>query len=493
MKIIISESQYNRLFEYHAQQRLPFEDDDNFDLDKKYAYKNMAEEFMDWIEEFGKIGELPPSKYTVHKGIREGWEQALEWFSGNIEDEGKENNSEKFRQALQKHGFMFIYDDGVDTNCTFDKKGNMYVERMISLPLEMGNTDFGTNFEELVTDYQNNVGGCWSWKFGGAYSYCSDGSNHNIVMQGYIRLEDIDWVETLYLNAYSESYECEIRVKPNAKVELFKITCPSEKYEFPLNGRHIIVTATYFGNRQKYGSNGYANVYSSTSKEELFADRNGNILTLTDVFKRKLEQVKNGEKEEYEVFDRQEQINENMAIVFLNDWAFIIDGNYNLIYDTPFINAKDYFSYGVYVLNFDCKVNLIDPDTRKFKLNNWYDSLKITRNGLLFIREDDMHGIYNDSGDIDFKFSFVGEISNDSLKTELCKVKYCDSYYVVDRKGNMYGCPKMPYQFNVERDPNGGYIFEFNREISISKPPRIFIYNSRTNELVEKKENEQQF
>lgn len=68
-------------------------------------------------------------------------------------------------------------------------------------------------------------------------------------MRGYIRADDIDYVKTLILNGkYFDEFE--IRVKPNAKIEIFEAIW-NKKYHLPLRG-HLIVNATYFGNGGKY-------------------------------------------------------------------------------------------------------------------------------------------------------------------------------------------------------------------------------------------------
>ena len=52
--------------EYYADQRLPFDDD-------FYGKKNQMEQYVDWLEDFGKYGNLPPStlnfKEEVNKAL----------------------------------------------------------------------------------------------------------------------------------------------------------------------------------------------------------------------------------------------------------------------------------------------------------------------------------------------------------------------------------------------------------------------------------------
>ena len=62
VKIILNESQLDNLFEYRAQQRLPFQiySDKLGKMidDKEYSNKNQAEHYLDWLENFGKYGKI---------------------------------------------------------------------------------------------------------------------------------------------------------------------------------------------------------------------------------------------------------------------------------------------------------------------------------------------------------------------------------------------------------------------------------------------------
>lgn len=295
-KIILSESQYNRLFEYHSQQRLPFADDDGFV--GSYGKKNMAEEFFDWIEDFAKVGVLPKSSISFDEGVKSGFKKAYGWFDDKFDHhvqvgdafEYLESSKTPFLNGLSEYGFAKSNNDGVFvTKCIFNEYGNMYVERTIALPKylqEVGGDEYG----KLIQKYQNNVGGCWSWSPGASDNYCGVGVEE-ITLKGYIRLDDIDWVETVYINAYHMNAEREIRVKPNAKVELFEIYCGKMNYKFPFNGRHLIVSATYFGNNGTYGDDGFAEVYDAQMSDKRYMDRRGNIVSSNGYFKSKLEKL----------------------------------------------------------------------------------------------------------------------------------------------------------------------------------------------------------
>lgn len=222
-KIILNENQLKRLFEYHAQQRLPFDDD-------FYGKKNQAEQYLDWLEEFGKYGKIGNSSLNFQECVEQGIKDAVE------------------------HKRLNEYYDGIDDillekfkHIHYDERGNIYVERAVNIS---DNVESVANdlFATLSDKYHNNVGGCWAFKPGEGYAYCTKEKGALVLLKGYIRLEDIDWLKTCDLNFHQDEYE--IRVKPNAKVELFEVLV-NGKYKLPLQDT-LIVTSTYFGNRSSY-------------------------------------------------------------------------------------------------------------------------------------------------------------------------------------------------------------------------------------------------
>lgn len=280
-KILINESQLDKLFEYHAQQRLPFDDD-------FYGKKNASENYLDWIKQFGKIGTLGKSSITFEQGFNSGLQEGYNDFCevvrssmekgylGYFEGEGSMDFKSIFYRYLGRFGFYNVNSEGkFTTKCKFNRDGNMYIERVVCLENNLEDTVDNELYDELVDKYQDNVGGCWSWKAGkGSGDYVdADLGGANILLRGWIRLDDIDWAETVYLNSYDMNDECEIRVKPNAKVELFDIK--TDNYRFNLGGKHIIVSATYFGDFGTYEGE-YAKVNGG---DKLFRDRKGSLYT----------------------------------------------------------------------------------------------------------------------------------------------------------------------------------------------------------------------
>lgn len=291
------------LLEYSNEPRLPFDGG-------KFGKKNESEQFLDWLEDFGKYGELPPSNMTFEEGVKSGYDVALKWFIDNglicpFEEAHEDETPEeyywnKFRNLLRSNGFL--RGSATWKGPQFDDRGLMYVERAIKLPFEVNDESNQNIYSNLVKSYQNNIGGCWTWFKGGANAYCATAKGTTVIFKGYIRLEDIDWVETDYINGYDMNGEREIRVKPNAKIELFDVDTnfkipkmndtDEHMYKIPLRG-HLIVSATYFGNNGKYDGD-YAPIYDATSDDGKFMDRNGNIVTSEIIYKRMYKTAKEG-------------------------------------------------------------------------------------------------------------------------------------------------------------------------------------------------------
>lgn len=174
-------------------------------------------------------------------------------------------------------------------NLQFNENGNLYVERKITLnesanfydKSDENGADPMRQYKMLMKKYSSNVGGCWSYKQGASSAYCAEGDGSSVVLKGYIRIEDIDFVKTILLNFNYEG-EYEIRVKPNAKVELIEVVFDC-RYKIPLKG-HLIVSSTYFGNNSGYKGD-YAPIDDGFGNVNQWMDRKGNITNFDDVSK----------------------------------------------------------------------------------------------------------------------------------------------------------------------------------------------------------------
>lgn len=277
---IIKESIDKLLNEYRSEQRLPFDDD-------KFKNKNYLEQYTDWLEDFGKYGKLSHSNLDFWDELRKGVNYIYNHgLTDSISSYFEGKNEDELYEALVDYIFR--------SYVQFDENGNVYVERAINVPNEPDDYDRSyidgedpMDFYSFLADnYQNNVGGCWSYKNGAARAYCGKDTKNIIVLKGYIRTDDIDFIKTALLNAkYIDEFE--IRVKPNAKVEVFEALY-NYRYRLPLKG-NLIVNATYFGNKGTYYGE-YAPVDDGFGHNSTM-DRKGNI---RDIYEALQEQLSKG-------------------------------------------------------------------------------------------------------------------------------------------------------------------------------------------------------
>ena len=492
VKIKLDENQLYRLFEYHAQQRLPFKDDYGL-KDEEFADKNTVENYIDWIEQFGKVGELSKSSISFMQGVQSGMEKAFDWYWHNngklysyegdnqelIDDKTYEKYviQKKFLGLLNRHGFYNHLPGNEETKCIFNEKGNMYIERVVVLDNNLGETS-EEMFDNLVDAYQDNVGGCWCWAEGGAMAYCERNHGTKVLLRGWIRLDDIDWVETVYINAYTMSGEREIRVKPNAKVELFDIRGTYDYihdfyynkdnnefaaydevgdskpiYKFDLGGRHIIVNATYFGNNGKYNDDGYAEIYDNTKDRKYYRDREGNILSTDDVMDRKfsvlkkniIELQKNGGEgiDLSSMFESVRNCPDSSYVIVYDMGKYILLNKYNyeIVQNTFFDDCQYNGVYFKVCLN--NKFNVIDKNGNYY-LDKWYDDVYSLVRGTLCVYDDSINkcGLYKGS-----KTEFVYDDMNRclnyqhntiaSVQNEYIEVTVGSSFNLIDLDGKL--------------------------------------------------------
>ena len=354
----IFKSKKNILKEHHAQQRLPFDDD-------FYSKKNVFEEFIDWLEEFGKVGELKGSSISFEDCIRKYFKkyieiisdgstilntdlEIMEYFKKEYSYERHDNNDTKNVILCNDNGFWNGSFNNLKTKCKFDEKGNMYIERAVKLPKELNKHD-NIMFDNLIKKYNNNVGACWCWNENFTTSYCSHKNmNTEIILCGYIRLDDIDWLTTFsQMDMPGQWFECEIRTKSNAKIELVKIKTNNFEYNFK---QHIIVTSSYFGNNSNYGGE-YANIentfvynnrlskkgtYADYKKNKQIVNRQNEFINLNDYI---LNNFKNGE-DIINVYHDYKLLSDKILLVINDELKYnILDSENNLKYEYWFENC----------------------------------------------------------------------------------------------------------------------------------------------------------
>lgn len=392
MRKNIFESVVNEILqEYSADQRLPFDDD-------QFKNKNYLEQYTDWLEDFGKYGELPPSKLDFWDEIKK-----------NISIIKEKKIYRKYNVDLsiysEKDIFNYFLNLFKDKLTIIDNK--VYVEREIKLDKQISYFDTSDIngydpkhlFHTLVDYYQDNVGGCWSFSKEGGKSYCSHVNGSSILLKGLIRIEDIDMITTILLNIVHQR-ENEIRVKPRAKIELFEVIADC-KYKIPLK-QHLIVNATYFGNNTTYRAN-YAPIENDLDNDKKYMDRNGNIYNISNLIKKTLSNGKtlNDLLYDEEIIDEIYDLNNNITCLNIDRKWFLFNKQTNTLVKNGNIWFDD---IGDFIENFapvklnskwsfiDSNGNLIDGG------NAWFDDVTDFSNGYSQVELNNKYSFINEYG-----------------------------------------------------------------------------------------------
>ena len=237
-------------------QRLPF-GDDFYEDEHIYDYIN-------WLKQAGKIGKLPKPKITWDEGLKKGCIEYVKKY-GAPESRYKIEDSETSKVIYKLYKEV---KERLNPVVMFDDNGNLYVERAITV-------DNSTNYFQLIKDYQNNPGGCWSLKVDSAQAYCGWGDDA-IVLHGYMCLDDIFWAELIRKTTGGYQDEWEVRTYPNGKVEVTALHVNGNYVN--LQNEPIIINSTYFGNRTKFKGDYAPLGYKGIGYEYKFIDREGNLM-----------------------------------------------------------------------------------------------------------------------------------------------------------------------------------------------------------------------
>ena len=297
----IIDSSINKILqEYHVDQRLPFDDD-------FYGKKNQLEQYKDWLEDFGKYGELPPSSLNFKEELIR-----------TIENLKK---SKRFYNYCTNENYRYIYRylndkivKRICSNIEIDDKGNVYIERTLRMVYKPEDTTSGL-YDDLKHKYQNNLGGCWSYKRDGSDSYYGEG-RFFLKLIGRIRVDDIDFVNTVYTTCMNGD-ECEIRVKPNAIVALEEIEYRGYNHVF---NPTLLSKATYFGSNNGYKGD-FAQVKDTYKQKISYMDRENNVFDENGVSNKLESLIENGKKPR-DVFDEFQEISFGIAKVMVRSIGY---------------------------------------------------------------------------------------------------------------------------------------------------------------------------
>ena len=341
------------LKEYHEQYRIPF---------KEYGEGHaFIDEFIDWIQYASQKGTLPKPKITFEEGIKKGCAEYAKKTGNDI-------------SQIEK----LFYDKLEQEALTFDKNGNVYVERAITMQLPYGGLNGKTEklYNELINAYEKNVGGCWSYKKGMGKAYCGD-DGMKFVFKGYMFLDDVYWTEFIRLELRGLN-EKEIRTYPNGRVQLMEIVVDDKTLTTKSFDGPRILNSTYFGNNQKYGKAGFAKLgYQRIGYDKQYIDREGNEYTFdafADLVQKKLQ---SGARPE-DVFDKVAEYRDGFARVKLSGKWNYIDTNVNLVSPKQWFDYCNNFNGGFAIIELNDKENIINANGELFvgdfnSTDNWFD------------------------------------------------------------------------------------------------------------------------
>lgn len=190
--------------------------------------------------------DIPLEEFLSPQWIEDngGVEKATEVFMNDYQyidpfEALSDDKLDEFKGSFLPNHFYNICsgDNGFPDGLTYNDRGLIYVERMLTLP----------NNQRLLGRSKRNpfigsycsLGECWTWAEG--YSDAYEGENGDpFYLQGWVMPEEVDWDESTYRNCYALRNEQEIYI-PHAKVEVFAVRSGGDK-SFGLK-RPILVEA----------------------------------------------------------------------------------------------------------------------------------------------------------------------------------------------------------------------------------------------------------
>ena len=407
---IITETIRNTLNEYHEQYRIPF---------KEYGEGHaFIDEFIDWIQYSSKKGTLPKPKITFEEGIKKGLEEYAKKTGKDVSDVEEDFYNEFEQDAL-----------------TFDKNGNLYVERAIKVkPSDFSqgiNSREEDLYQQLIKAYEKNVGGCWAYKKGMGNAYCGYGGIE-IVFKGYMFLDDVFWTEFIRLELRGIN-EKEIRTYPNGRVQLMEIVVNGKTLTTKTFDGPRILNSTYFGNNEKYDKTGFAKLgYERIGYDNQYIDREGNEYKLTDYVQKSLQ---NGVKPE-DLFDEVGEYSDGFAPVELNDMFNYIDKNGNLLSPKQWFDECEYFRYnGFAKVDLNGKSNFIDKTGNLLSPNQWFDYLDDFYKGFATVKLNGKWNFIDTNGNLLSPNQWFDETFG--LYDGFASVRVNNKWNFIDTNGNL--------------------------------------------------------
>lgn len=106
-----------------------------------------------------------------------------------------------------------------------DKDGLVTVWRALRISTKLIKDNKANNLYDLMVKQYKGTGQYWTWDESAAESHWgATGSDYiDIILKGKVRTQDIDWERTLFVSVYDLREEKEIRLKPDAFVNILQI------------------------------------------------------------------------------------------------------------------------------------------------------------------------------------------------------------------------------------------------------------------------------
>ena len=260
-KFILTESQIKYLKEYINQLQIPFEE-----FGDEYGKENY-DYYLDYLEEVGTYGVLPPSdmsKAELYEEFRNHMYDVFHFLLtlriNRFLDENPQyytGNKKEYKNLYGNALLAKITDEGLDklanhyfdfkkiiNSLTFNEKGLIYVERVISVNIPIKERPSKKTFHYFKKGYKT-LGTHWTWKQGGAEEFRKtdyfEEKQNCFIFKGFVDPKSVDIDGTLRANN-SFPNECELTLKRNEPIQINEIIWLEENKKLPLH-QPIIVKA----------------------------------------------------------------------------------------------------------------------------------------------------------------------------------------------------------------------------------------------------------
>lgn len=189
-------------------------------------------EFIQYIVSHGKQGELKSccgidnlyDEFMYDCNIRnsplfdEIVDKEGEWYCESNEID----NDEEWSDEIYNDFAEWCHENVTDTIFEYigtNQNNCIYIERAITIPKF---ADKNKLYDWFKKDYNGHLGVYWSYRRGGAEAYWGNNNQDTIILKGYVRPEDVDWLQTLASGVYNND-EYELNLKPNAPIQVVEI------------------------------------------------------------------------------------------------------------------------------------------------------------------------------------------------------------------------------------------------------------------------------